>query len=617
MFETPTAPHAARLRALGLFVVRVPWRSLGTEEASSRVKAAMRRAAEARQADQRLDDRLAEVGAAFEAGAAHLADVRSASTELGRCEARRARALVAFAGSRPASSDRPDGEVGAAAAATRAARPAIMAAVSEWAVDEVAVALSITEEAAARLLADSLRLVSRLPATLAALERGEITWQHAQVLTDLVSGLSDDVRPVAERRLLERVAGKTPTQLRAAARRTVQRLDATAIARRVADAVRDRRVTVYPGEDGMAALTTVLPTPVARAVQNALQQYADAASTEGDERTQAQRMADCLVDLVLRPGEHGLAPVQAQLTVVAAIRTLLGDDEPGEVNGDLVPAAMVRELAHVLGLLPRPDASGQPQSAGPEPDPEQPQANASASQRSQGAQPDESRLPDRGATPGTSHGADDGAAPSAPDDPSAAKATAALADLLTTWNLTGTALAHRPHIALADELSGSLLALTDAAGLRSGHGLGPPPESSGYAPRTGLDRFVRLRDRRCRFPGCRARPMSCDLHHTTRWPWGATSADNLCCLCRHHHRLTHQAPGWRLRGLPDGGLEWRTPTGQVLVTYPPRVGTDDDLPGAGTTTPATERPPRAGTATPPTNRPPGATDGPAGDPPPF
>jgi uncharacterized protein DUF222 len=583
MFETPTTPQAAGPRALGLFVVRVPWRSLGTEEASSRVKAAMRRAAEAREADQRLGDRLAAVGAAFEAGAAHLADVRSASSEIGRFEARRARALAAFAGSRPASSDRPDGEVGAAAAATRAARPAVMTAVSEWAVDEVAVALSITGEAAARLLADSLRLVSQLPATLGALERGEITWQHAQVLTDLVSGLSDDVRPVAERRLLERVAGKTPTQLRAAARRIVQRLDATAIARRVAEAVRDRRVTVYPGDDGMAALTTVLPTPVARAVQSALQQYADAALTEGDERTRAQRMADCLVDLVLRPGEHGLAPVQAQLTVVAAIRTLLGDDEPGEVNGDLVPAAMVRELAYVLGLLPRPAASG----------------------RSQGAQPNESSLPDRGATPGAHDGADCGAASgSTADDPAGTDATAALADLLATWNLTGTALAHRPRIALADELSGSLLALTDAAGLRSGRGLGPPPESPGYAPRTELDRFVRLRDRRCRFPGCRARPMSCDLHHTSRWPWGATSADNLCCLCRHHHRLTHQAPGWRLRGLPDGGLEWRTPTGQVLVTYPPRVGADDDLPGPGRATPTIDRPP-------------GGADGPADDPPPL
>jgi hypothetical protein len=68
-------------------------------------------------------------------------------------------------------------------------------------------------------------------------------------------------------------------------------------------------------------------------------------------------VVDCLVDLVLRPGEHGLAPVQAQLTVIATISTLSGgDDEPGEVNGDLVPAETVRRLAESLGLLPPAEA---------------------------------------------------------------------------------------------------------------------------------------------------------------------------------------------------------------------------------------------------------------------
>jgi len=63
----------------------------------------------------------------------------------------------------------------------------------------------------------------------------------------------------------------------------------------------------------------------------------------------------------------------------------------------------------------------------------------------------------------------------------------------------------------------------------------------------------------------------------TRWPLGDTSAENLCCLCRHHHRLVHQAPGWQLHALADGGLRFTTPTGQVLTTWPAGL-TDDDPP---------------------------------------
>ncbi|MET0763838.1 MAG: HNH endonuclease signature motif containing protein [Blastococcus sp.] len=148
--------------------------------------------------------------------------------------------------------------------------------------------------------------------------------------------------------------------------------------------------------------------------------------------------------------------------------------------------------------------------------------------------------------------------------------------------MAGTTLASRPTIAVVEELSGQLLALTDATGLRRaadlGRALGPPPATPGYVPSAALRAFVRARDRRCRFPGCRAAAIRCDLDHTTPWPVGPTSADNLCCLCRHHHRLGHQAPGWRLRHLPDGGLEWTTPGGQRITTHPPAYGTDDHPP---------------------------------------
>jgi hypothetical protein len=48
-----------------------------------------------------------------------------------------------------------------------------------------------------------------------------------------------------------------------------------------------------------------------------------------------------------------------------------------------------------------------------------------------------------------------------------------------------------------------------------------------YAPPAGLDRFVRTRDGRCRFPGCRRRAARCDLDHAIRFPDGPTAAGNL------------------------------------------------------------------------------------------
>ncbi|MGK5171951.1 HNH endonuclease signature motif containing protein [Geodermatophilus sp. CPCC 205761] len=150
--------------------------------------------------------------------------------------------------------------------------------------------------------------------------------------------------------------------------------------------------------------------------------------------------------------------------------------------------------------------------------------------------------------------------------------------LIGVSDLDRTALAHRPHVAIVDKLRGGLVALTDAAGIRRGAALGPPPETDGYTPGAVLDRFVRLRDRRCRFPGCRRRARTCDLDHRLEWPEGPTAHHNLCCLCEHHHRLKHQAPGWRFDEADDGGLAVTMPNGEVLVSHPPRFGTDLDLP---------------------------------------
>lgn len=62
-----------------------------------------------------------------------LGAVQAADREIARQTALRARAVAAFAATRPASADRPAGEPGSMRLERRAVRPAVLSDVSEWA----------------------------------------------------------------------------------------------------------------------------------------------------------------------------------------------------------------------------------------------------------------------------------------------------------------------------------------------------------------------------------------------------------------------------------------------------------------------------------------------------
>jgi hypothetical protein len=560
---------------------------------------------------------LGPFGRMLETGAAHLAGAQRAFRAQARLAAVQARELTEFARQRPAALfDRPDDEVGAAAAASRAARPAVLTEVSEWAVDEVMAALGLPSRTASKLLSDSVALVEQLPATFAALEAGAISWPHARMLVEVLAPLGDDARVEVEHQLLADAAGRTVAQLKAAARRAVLRVDAKAAAERMVAAIREREVRVFPGEDGLATLSAVLPAPVALACLSALEGYADACAMPEDERTKAQRMVDCLADLILRPGAGTHSPVQAQLTVVASVDTLNGGSEPGEIDGHPVPAVLVRELAYALGLLARPeqptdegdsademssDADIADEAAATEAAATEAAATAATAATAQAAEAADNDVADdvESRLDGKALGPSDSLPAETLSLSAGERAAPDLAALLGIRTTAGTGLAELPAIAVVEAISGQLLALTSAAEIRrvatcglekcrtgrrvcthppNDGGLGPPPDTAGYAPSAALQRFVRARDRRCRFPGCRARAIRCDLDHNVPWPLGSTSAENLCCLCRHHHRLSHQAPGWQLRRLAAGRLEWTLPSGERITTCPPRYGTDDDRP---------------------------------------
>ena len=105
--------------------------------------------------------------------------------------------------------------------------------------------------------------------------------------------------------------------------------------------------------------------------------------------------------------------------------------------------------------------------------------------------------------------------------------------------------------------------------------------ATSYRQTGRLAALVRARDGRCRFPGCSVAARFCDLDHVRPWPAGPTTAANLMCLCRRHHRIK-QRPGWTVRLLPDARAVWSDPTGRIrgsdprnlldLVVLPARSG---------------------------------------------
>jgi hypothetical protein len=85
-----------------------------------------------------------------------------------------------------------------------------------------------------------------------------------------------------------------------------------------------------------------------------------------------------------------------------------------------------------------------------------------------------------------------------------------------------------------------------------------------------IRRALKARDAGCRFPGCDA-TTHVEGHHIQHWAHGGeTKLENLCSLCRFHHRLLHEGRfGVEHRG--HGVFRFTWPDGEVLSDTLPRV----------------------------------------------
>jgi hypothetical protein len=77
-----------------------------------------------------------------------------------------------------------------------------------------------------------------------------------------------------------------------------------------------------------------------------------------------------------------------------------------------------------------------------------------------------------------------------------------------------------------------------------------------------LRRAVIARDRHCRFPGCRQRPVRCHVHHIRpRAKGGVTRLTNLILLCSFHHLIAIHRWGWTITLHADGTVSAVSPDG--------------------------------------------------------
>lgn len=214
--------------------------------------------------------------------------------------------------------------------------------VGDGAAEEVAMELSISTTRAAIRLAQSKAIAHRLPATVDALEAGDIDYPRTKAMHDYTAELAADQAAEVEKQVLEGGNRDNLTRFKHALRRTVIKVDPHGAERRRLAARAKRNVTKRDKPDGTAALSVILEPHEAHMAHQQITTLAAQLKTPG--RSLNQRRADVFMDMVL--GKEMTRPA-VTMNVMVPMTTLLGlNQKPGEISGyGPITAEYARELA--------------------------------------------------------------------------------------------------------------------------------------------------------------------------------------------------------------------------------------------------------------------------------
>jgi hypothetical protein len=473
---------------------------------------------------------LLPVGSRTPAGkAAELARVQQLKAQLAAYEAA---VIVSFATNRPDTDDRTVGQPGAASPDWTPVDE-VPAGVSEFFVDELAAALGTSVTSASHTWALHSTLHDRLPGTWRAMADGELDLPRGRAIAAEVARAAS-TEPVVllavEAAVLPGATELTVTRLRARVRAELIAHDALFAERCRRMAERRADTVVRPSADapGRAEFGVAMSTEEAYACWDVADQAARAAKAAGDPRPIGVLRCEAVLQRILGPDtDPDRPPLTAQVTVIAPLDALEARSRP-----DAAP-----EVAHGLTgptarLSPTGQVDGQPITHG---------HLRELLQRVDALCPGGLQTP----TGGTLQFA-------------LTDADGALRALLGPRDLRRLVRIGCPH---------------HPAGTDCGCGLiDRPPAVDRYRPSESQYRFVHTRDRRCRMPGCTTRAAWADVDHVVaHCEGGPTDCDNLCCLCRRHHRLKTFGRGWSFVLTPEGALVVTSPSGITRIDRPPGV----------------------------------------------
>nr|WP_307038160.1 HNH endonuclease signature motif containing protein [Arthrobacter sp. B3I4] len=395
-------------------------------------------------------------------------------------------------------------------------RDRMMRQVAETA--EVACALTVSERTAGALLCQAVTLTTVLPLTLASLQAGHISWQHARVLVDETTNLDPAAAAALERNFLapyfpgmgvpDRARGclagdLVPGRFRAKARVWRERHHPASIEARHTRSVLDRRVEFLPDNDGMAWFNTYLPADTAAGIWARTTAEARALQSPDEARTLTQLRADVAATLLqsgyLAPtgtavtgtGGHtaGAGEGDGPEAPAAGLALGAGDFSGAGLIGDVLsPRAQVLVTVPVLSLM--------------------------------------------GVT----------------DEPA----------MLDGYGPVPPSMARRLVAEGADSFYRVLTDPRDGAPLEIGR--------TSYRLTKAQRQWLRLRDGRCPFPGCNNPSLDNEADHLLAWADGGTTGiSNLGQPCRKHHSLKHNSAWTPTRADKDHPPGWTSPAGR---TYP-------------------------------------------------